>query len=176
MDALFKSALKLVYNEQDAKDLVQETYLKAYRFFNKYEQGTSCKVWMYMIMKNTFINNHRRNAKRWDHVDYDTVEPFVELIKETRFDGADNPEDLIMNDIMSDEVDAALMKLPHEFRLVLILSDIEEFSCKEIANILSCPIGTVRSRLSRARRMMFKILVKYANTTSRLVSQTYQVN
>ena len=162
MDALFNSAKIMTYNEQDAKDLIQETYLKAYKFFNKYEQGTSCKAWLYRIMKNTFINNYRKKAKRPNHVEYDTVEPFFEIIKESGFKGEDTPEELIINDIMSDEIEAALVKLPYDFRMVIILSDIEGFAYNEIADIMSCPIGTVRSRLSRARKMMFNILVKYA--------------
>jgi len=162
MDALFYSALVMTGNDQDAKDLVQETYLKAYRFFNNYQQGTNCKAWLYRIMKNTFINKYRSDAKRPGHVDYDTVEPFIESMKDTRFKDPDTPEDLIINDCMSDEIDAAMVKLPYYFRKVLFLSDIAGYSYKEIADVLSCPIGTVRSRLSRARIMMFKTLVKYA--------------
>ncbi len=162
MDALFNSALKLTYNEQDANDLVQETYFKAYRFFDQYKQGTSCKAWLYTILKNTFINKYRRKTKKPDQVGYDAIEPFVDLIKDSQFKGVDTPDDIVINDYLSDEVDEALTKLPYDFRMVLILSDIEGFSYKEIADILSCPIGTVRSRLSRARKMMCKYLQNYA--------------
>lgn len=162
MDSIYNSALKLTYNEEDAKDLVQETYFKAYRFFEQFEPGTSCKAWLFKILKNTFINKYRKKVKQPEQVDFNAIEPFVELIKDKRFYESMSLDDDIVNNYLSDEITEALSKLPHEFKMVLILSDIEGFSYKEIADIMDCPIGTIRSRLSRARKMMFKLLSKYA--------------
>jgi len=162
MDALYNSALKLTYNEEDAKDLVQETYFKAYRFFDQFEPGTSCKAWLYKILKNTFINKYRKKIKQPEHVDYNAVEPFVDLIKDKQVFDASSLDEHILNSYLSDEINAALSRLSDEFRMALILSDIEGFSYKEIADIMDGPIGTIRSRLSRARKMMYKLLVKYA--------------
>ncbi|KPK90554.1 RNA polymerase subunit sigma [bacterium SM23_31] len=162
MDTLYNGALKLTYNEEDAKDLVQETYFKAFRFFDQFEPGTSCKAWLFKILKNTFINKYRKKAKQPEHVDYNTVEPFVEIIKDKQYFDSDSLDDSILNNYLSDEINEALSKLSYEFRMILILSDIEGFSYKEIADIMDCPIGTIRSRLSRARKLMFKLLSKYA--------------
>ena len=162
LDSLYNSALKLTYNEEDAKDLVQETFLKAFRFFDQYEPGTSCKAWLYKILKNTFINKYRKKMRQPEQVDFDSVEPFVELIKDKNFQDSKSLDVGILNSFLSDEINEALSRLSYDFRMVLLLSDIEGFSYKEIADILDCPIGTIRSRLSRGRKMMFKNLLKYA--------------
>ena len=162
LDSLYNSALKLTYNEEDAKDLVQETFLKAFRFFDQYEPGTSCKAWLYKILKNTFINKYRKKMRQPEQVDFDSVEPFVELIKDKNFQDSKSLDVEILNSFLSDEINEALSRLSYDFRMVLLLSDIEGFSYKEIADILDCPIGTIRSRLSRGRKMMFKNLLKYA--------------
>lgn len=162
LDSLYNSALKLTYNEEDAKDLVQETFLKAFRFFDQYEPGTSCKAWLYKILKNTFINKYRKKIRQPEQVDFDSVEPFVELIKDKNFQDSKSLDVGILNSFLSDEINEALSRLSYDFRMVLLLSDIEGFSYKEIADILDCPIGTIRSRLSRGRKMMFKNLLKYA--------------
>jgi len=159
VDTLYNSALKLTNNADDAKDLVQDTYLSAYRFFNKYELGTSIHGWLYRIMKNIFINNYRKKKKQPVMVDYSEVEPFIESI---RLNSEITPCDCakILTNSPSDETIEALSVLREEFRTVLTLSDIEEFSYKEIAAILEIPIGTVRSRLSRARKAMSNRLSK----------------
>ena len=162
IDSLYNGALKLTNNEEDAKDLVQETFFKAFRFFDQFEVGTSCKAWLYKILKNTFINKYRKKAKQPEHVDFNTVEPFVDLIKDKQYFDSNSLDDSILNNYLSDEINEALSKLSYEFRIALILSDIEGFSYKEIAEIMGCPIGTIRSRLSRARNLMFKLLLKYA--------------
>ncbi|MCH7781694.1 sigma-70 family RNA polymerase sigma factor [candidate division KSB1 bacterium] len=162
MDALYNSALKLTYNEDDAKDLIQESYFKAFRFFEQFEPGTSCKAWLFKILKNTFINKYRKKVKQPEQVDFNTVESFVDLIKDKNYDEDEALDDGIVNSYLSDEINEALTKLSYEFKMVLILSDVEGFSYKEIADIMDCPIGTIRSRLSRARKMMFKNLLKYA--------------
>ena len=162
MDALYNSALKLTYNEDDAKDLIQESYFKAFRFFEQFEPGTSCKAWLFKILKNTFINKYRKKVKQPEQVDFNAVESFVDLIKEKNYEEDEALDDGIVNSYLSDEINEALTKLSYEFKMVLILSDVEGFSYKEIADIMDCPIGTIRSRLSRARKMMFKNLLKYA--------------
>ncbi len=144
MNALYNSALKLTYNEGDAKDLIQETYFKAFRFFEQFEPGTSCKAWLYKTLKNTFINKYRKKVKQPDHVNFDAIEPFLELIKKKdHFDSRTLDEDIAEN-YLSDEINEALSKLSYDFRMVIILSDIEGFSYKEIADIMECPIGTMR--------------------------------
>lgn len=159
MDTLYNSALKLTNNADDAKDLVQDTYLSAYRFFDKYELGTSIHGWLYRIMKNIFINSYRKKKKQPVMVDFLDVEPFIESIRLNReITPSDSAK--ILNNSPSDETIEALCKLRKEFRTVLTLSDIEQFSYKEIAAILEIPIGTVRSRLSRARKAMLDRLSK----------------
>ncbi|MFC1492585.1 sigma-70 family RNA polymerase sigma factor [candidate division KSB1 bacterium] len=157
MDSLYNSALKLTYNEDDAKDLVQDTFFKGFRFLHQFEQGTSMHAWLFRIMKNTFINNYRKKVKQPSKVDFDDVEPFLDNIILDK-DFTSEEIEHILNNSLSDDVNDALMKLPEDFRLVLILSDMEGFSYKEIAGIMEIPIGTVRSRLSRARKAMFNKL------------------
>jgi RNA polymerase sigma-70 factor (ECF subfamily) len=164
MDMLYNAALKLTGNEKDAEDLMQETYYKAFRFFEQYEPGTSCKAWLFRILKNTFINKYRRQHKQPEHIDYNAVEPFIDLIKDKDYFNSSSLDEAIVNTYLSDEINQALSKLPYEFKMVLILADIEGFSYNEIAEIMNCPIGTVRSRLSRSRRMMFKLLLEYAKS------------
>ncbi|MFC1554791.1 sigma-70 family RNA polymerase sigma factor [candidate division KSB1 bacterium] len=162
MDSLYNAALKLTHNPDDAKDLVQETYLKAFKFFEQFEPGTSCKAWLFKIQKNTFINKYRKKIKQPEHVDFDTVEPFVDLIKDKSSGEKRDIDEQIADRYLSDEINEALTKLPHDFKMVLLLSDMEGFSYKEIADIMECPIGTIRSRLSRARKIMHKYLLKYS--------------
>lgn len=162
MDALYNSALKLTYNEEDAQDLVQDTFFKAFRFFDQFEPGTSCKAWLFKILKNTFINKYRKKVKQPEHVDFNAIEPFVDLIRDKKHFKNDSLDVTILNNYLSDEINVALAKLSTEFKMVLILSDVEGFSYKEVAEIMDCPIGTIRSRLSRARKMMYKLLAKYA--------------
>ena len=153
MDALYNSALKLTYNEEDAKDLIRESYFKAYRFFGQFEPGTSCKAWLFKIFKNTFINKYRKKIKQSEQVDFNTVEPFVDLIKDKNYGDEKTLDEGIVNKFLSDEISEALSRLSYDFKMVLILSDIEGFSYKEISDIMDCPKGTIRSRLSRARKL-----------------------
>ncbi len=162
IDTLYNAALKFTYNRDDASDLVQETYFKAYKFFGNFEPGTSCKAWLFKILKNTFINKYRRKVRQPEQVDFDAVEPYVDLIRDKTLDPGESLDEDIFKSHMSDDVKTALARLPEEFRMVLVLSDIEGFSYKEISDIMDCPIGTVRSRLSRGRKLMYKYLLKYA--------------
>jgi RNA polymerase sigma-70 factor (ECF subfamily) len=161
MKALYHFALRMTSDPDDANDLVQETYMKAYRFFDKFERGTNCKAWLFRIMKNSFINMYRRSAKEPDKVDYDEVEEFYHTIRDESADSNDLQEKLFAN-TLDDEVSNALETLPEEFRTVVILCDIEDFTYEEIAEFVECPIGTVRSRLHRGRKMLRDLLGTYA--------------
>lgn len=162
IDSLYNLSLYLTKNSDDAKDLVQETYYKAYKFFHQFQEGTSIKAWLFKILKNTFINFYRKRVREPEIIDYEKVESFIGLIKNNNFDFAHLEEDNLLNKFLSDDVVSALSQLPDDFKVVILLSDVEGLSYKEIADIMECPIGTVRSRLSRARKMLQKILLNYA--------------
>jgi RNA polymerase sigma-70 factor (ECF subfamily) len=162
MDALYNFALRMTGDGDDANDLVQDTFLKAFRFFDKFEKGTNCKAWLFRIMKNTFINSYRKKTKEPDKVDYEDVENFYENVKPSSTDSA-HLEKEIYDNLIDDEISTAIASLPDDFKTVIILSDIEGFTYDEIADFVDVPVGTVRSRLHRARKMLFAKLYKYAN-------------
>lgn len=162
MDALFNFALRMVGDSDDANDLVQETYLRAFRFWDKFEKGTNCKAWLFRILKNTYINSYRKQTKEPNKVDYEEVENFYENAKPSSTEDA-HLEKEIFDNLLDDEVSRAISSLPEDFRTVVILSDIEGFTYEEIADFIDCPVGTVRSRLHRARKMLFTKLHKYAS-------------
>lgn len=161
IDALYNFALRMTGNSDDADDLVQETYLKAFRFFDKFEMGTNCKAWLFRILKNSYINDYRKQNKEPDKVDYDDVQNFYENIKASDIKSQHYEEDAFYR-LMEDDISVALSLLPEDFRTVIILSDIEGFTYEEIADFVDCPIGTVRSRLHRARKMLYSKLYNYA--------------
>lgn len=161
MDSLFNFALKMTGDSDDASDLLQETYLKAFRFWDKFEKGTNCKAWLFRIMKNTYINTYRKNTKEPDKVDYEEIENFYENIKPSSTDSAHLEKDIYDN-LLDDELSEAISSLPEDFRTVVILCDIEGYTYDEIADFVDVPVGTVRSRLHRARKMLFTKLHKYA--------------
>ena len=165
-DALYGTALKLTKDEQDAEDLVQETMLKAYRYFDKYENGTNCKAWLFKIMHNTFINRYRKSKKRKEYLvddeNHRSLQERAEAPEEHPFVGEfDDQEDLFFK-MFGDQVKAALSDIPMKFRMVVLLADLQDFAYKEIAEIMECPIGTVMSRLYRGRRMLREELGEYA--------------
>ncbi len=162
MDALYNFALRMTGDSDAANDLVQDTFLKAFRFFDKFEKGTNCKAWLFRIMKNTYINNYRKKTKEPDKVDYEDVENFYENAKPSSTDSA-HLEKEIYDNLLDDEISSAIASLPDDFKTVIILSDIEGFTYDEIADFVDCPVGTVRSRLHRARKMLFAKLYKYAS-------------
>lgn len=163
-EALYNFALKMTNDIDEADDLLQETFLKAFKYFDKFERGTNCKAWLYSIMRNTFINEYRRIQKSPEKVDYDDVQNFYENIKESEVEFGHIVEDAFSN-TLNDEVSEALAELPKDFQTIILLSDVEGFTYEEIADFLSCPIGTVRSRLHRARKMLYSKLYEYAKTT-----------
>jgi len=161
MAALYNFALRMTGDPDDAKDLVQETYMKAYRFFDKYEQGTNAKAWLFRIMKNSYINRYRKESKEPDKIDYDDVKEFYASVKDAAVDTNDLQEKIFGN-LFEDEVAKALQDLPEDFRTVVILCDIEGYTYEEIADFVEIPIGTVRSRLHRGRKMLQSMLRDYA--------------
>ena len=161
MDALYNFAFKMTGDSDDANDLVQETYMRAFRFFDKFENGTNCKAWLFRIMKNTFINVYRKESKSPEKVDYEEIENFYENIKASNTDDAHLEKDIYDN-LLDDELTKAISTLPEDFRTVILLCDIEGFTYEEIADFVDAPVETVRSRLHRARKMLFTKLHSYA--------------
>ncbi len=161
MDAVYNFALRMTGDEDDADDLVQETYLKAFRFFNKFEKGTNCKAWLFRILKNSYINDYRKQTKEPTKIDYDDVQNFYETIKAEEVEIQHYEPDAFTN-LLDDEISGAITELPEDFRTVIILSDIEGFTYEEIADFVDIPVGTVRSRLHRARKMLYAQLYDYA--------------
>lgn len=158
---LYNFAFRLTLDEDNANDLVQDTYLKAYRFFDSFEKGTNAKAWLFRILKNSFINEYRKKTKEPGKVDYQDVENYYNS------DDVDEPitSDLrveAVKDLIGDEVANALNSLAVDFRTVIILCDLEGFTYEEMAKILNIPIGTVRSRLHRARMLLKEKLKLYA--------------
>lgn len=163
LDPLYSAALRLTKNERDAEDLVQDTCMRAYRFFDKFERGTNIKAWLFKILTNTFINRYRRKVKERSVVEGAEREAVHErFVSRDATDFAANPEQYFFDRLLSDDVLKAIDQLPIDFRLVVILADLQEFSYKEIAEILECPVGTVMSRLFRGRKLLQKTLREYA--------------
>ena len=162
IDALYTFAYHLTYNEEDANDLVQETYLKAYRFIDKYIEGTNAKAWLFKILKNAFINQYRRKSKQPTKVDYEEIISFHDEEGDTQYSSYMDLREEMFQEMMGDEVTNAINALPVDFRVVILLCDIEGFTYEEISKILDIPIGTVRSRLHRARNMLKEKLKNYA--------------
>lgn len=161
LDSLYSYAIKLTSDHSDAEDLVQDTIVKAYRFFNSYEKGTNAKAWLYRILKNSYINNYRKKSKQPHQVDYDEVSTYYETVRSEQSDTTDM-EDILYRGLLDDQVTRALHRLPEDFRTVVVLCDIEGFTYEEIANMLDVPIGTIRSRLHRGRNLLRDELEEYA--------------
>lgn len=165
MDGLYSAAMRMTRNASDAEDLVQETFLKAYRAYERFEAGTNLKAWMYRILTNSYINEYRKKQRRPDETDLDDVE---DLYLYRRLGGAESAtlsrsaEDELMELFGEDEVKVALEDLPEHYRLPILLADVEGFAYKEIAEILDVPIGTVMSRLHRGRKQLQKRLYAFA--------------
>lgn len=164
IDALYTFAYHLTYNEEDANDLVQETYMKAFRFIDKYNEGTNAKAWLFKILKNAFINQYRRKSKQPTKVDYEDITSYQEVEEDTSISGYADLREEMFQTMMGDEVTNAINALPVDFRVVILLCDIEGFTYEEISKILDIPIGTVRSRLHRARNMLKDKLREYAQS------------
>jgi RNA polymerase sigma-70 factor, ECF subfamily len=163
MDLLYNYALYMTSNKEEANDLLQETFMKAYRFFDKFEAGTNAKAWLYRIMRNTYINEYRRVKRQPDHVEYDEQISSYQMAPSEISDRRDMAS-MDVNDIFEDEIAGAISGLPEKFKSVIVLRDIEELPYEEIAESLEIPIGTVRSRLHRARAILFDRLKGYATS------------
>jgi len=161
MGSLYSAALRMTRNPADAEDLVQETYLKAYRAFGSFKEGTNLKAWLYRILTNTFINSYRARKRRPEQTELDDVE---DLYLYRRLGGLEavsagrSAEEEVLEHFTESEVKAAVESLPEQFRMAVLLADVEGFSYKEIADILDIPIGTVMSRLHRGRKALQKTL------------------
>jgi RNA polymerase sigma-70 factor (ECF subfamily) len=162
---LFATALRMTRNRSDAEDLVQETFLKGWRAFDSYQQGTNLRAWLFRIMTNTFINRYNSQQRRPHETELDEVEELFLFRRMGAFDQSkmsQSAEDQMLELFTDDEVKNAIESLPETFRIPVLLSDVEGFSYKEIAEMLEVPIGTVMSRLHRGRKAMQKMLYEYA--------------
>lgn len=160
-DALYNFAYHLTYEDARAQDLVQDAYLKAYRFIESYNVGTNAKAWLFRILKNSFINQYRKKSRQPNQVDFEDFLTYQEKdVKQTtqQLDLRDE----IFQGMLGDEVTKAINSLPVDFKTVILLCDIEGFTYEEISKIVDIPIGTVRSRLHRARNMLKEKLKEYA--------------
>jgi RNA polymerase sigma-70 factor (ECF subfamily) len=162
LDALYNFAIRLTTDPIDAEDLVQDTIVKAFRFFSSYEKGTNAKAWLFRILKNSYINNYRKKSKQPQQVDYDEVSTYYETVRSEQSDTTDM-EDIMYRDMLDDQITKALQRLPEDFRTVVLLCDVEGFTYEEIANMLDVPIGTIRSRLHRGRNLLRVELEEYAD-------------
>ena len=163
LDSLYNMAYRLTRNAEDAQDLVQETYLKAYKHYEKFQKGTNLKAWLFRIMKNTFINNYRKKQTQPPQSAFSDIEDSFETMVSVEAGKAiKDPEPVILDDVMDEDVQSALDSLREDYRMVILLVDLEGFSYKETAEILDVPVGTVMSRLYRGRRQLEKTLLEYA--------------
>jgi RNA polymerase sigma-70 factor (ECF subfamily) len=161
-NALYNTAVRMTRNHSAAQDLVQDTYLKAYRFFDRFEPGTNLKAWLFTILRNTYINTYRKTARQQPQVDFEHVSLFyADPSPSSAWQDRASVEELLRH-VVHDDVKRALDELPEEYRLVVLLADLEDFSYKEIAAIVDCPVGTVMSRLFRGRRLLRKRLEDFA--------------
>jgi RNA polymerase sigma factor (sigma-70 family) len=161
INSMYNFAYRLTLDQDDSKDLLQDTYLKAYRFLNSFQQGTNAKAWLFRILKNSFINDYRKKSKEPSKVDYQEVESYYNSEDVDRQITPDLRVEAL-RDMIGDEISNALNSLDVDFRTVIILCDLEGFKYDEMAKILDIPIGTVRSRLHRARNLLKEKLSTYA--------------
>jgi len=170
LDNLYSIALRMTRNEKDAEDLVQETYLKAFRFFHRFERGTNARAWALTILTNTFRTRYRKKKQEPAMVDFEAVENFCladEMVKEiTASDKSEaRSADIVtsvLKDYVSDDIIEALESVPEQFRIAVLLSDVEGFSYQEISEILGISVGTVKSRIFRGRKILQKQLWEFA--------------
>jgi RNA polymerase sigma-70 factor (ECF subfamily) len=166
-EALYRTALRMTRNASDAEDLVQETLLKAYRSFDRYEAGTNARAWLFKIMTNTFINSYRARQKEATSVSFDDIDDnyLHNQITGQASDSGDPERDFFAK-VLDKDVIAAIDKLPEEFRMVAVRAFYEGFAYQEIADILGIQVGTVKSRLHRGRKILQKLLWEYARNNA----------
>ena len=162
LDALYSMAVRLARNPDDANDLLQETVLRAYRFFHQFESGTNCRAWMLTILFNNFRNGYRKSSREQPASSADEFERKVEAESLRTDPAGSNPEALLAGQGMEGEVETALASLPDEFRQAVLLVDVEELSYQEVSGVLNVAIGTIKSRVSRGRAMLRDRLAGFA--------------
>ncbi len=158
IDRLYSTALRLTRNEADAQDLVQDTYLRAFRSAASFTPGTNLRAWLFTILHNTFLNQRRDRGREPAEADSEAVEAAAAAAAT----GSENPEELLLKGVMDADLRAALDRLPEAFREAVWLRDVEQFSYADIAAIVGIPAGTVMSRISRGRRLLYEDLVARA--------------
>lgn len=153
LSSLYSTALYLTKSPEKAEDLVQDAMLKAFRFWHRYEEGTNCKAWLFRIMTNTFINGTRKKHHLVESLDATPYEYSGESLSD-QVSYYNSPDETFLKTLFPEEVQAAINQLPDSFRIPVVLADLNDFSYKEIADIMDCPVGTVMSRLSRGRKRL----------------------
>ena len=172
---LYSAAMRLTRNSADAEDLVQDTYLRAWRSFSTFQEGTNLRAWLYRILTNSFINKYRAKQRRPDETGMDNIEDLYLYKRLSSLDSAlgnRSAEDTLFEMFTDDEVKNALEELPEIFRLPVLLADVEGFAYKEIAEMLDIPVGTVMSRLHRGRKAMHKLLYDFASERGLIAHST----
>jgi RNA polymerase sigma-70 factor, ECF subfamily len=170
LDALYRAALSMTRNPQDADDLVQDTFLRAFQFIDKFQVGTNARAWLFRILTNLFINRYRRAKREPEKTSYDEMEDFFlyNRLQDAYISGkSDTPEAAVLNKVQAEAIHEAIGNLPDEYRETVILADVNELSYLEISEILEVPIGTVRSRLSRGRRLVQRALWAFTEDNPR---------
>jgi RNA polymerase sigma-70 factor (ECF subfamily) len=164
MDSLYSTAYRMSRNRQDAEDLLQETYLRAYKYYDKFQEGTNFKAWLFKILKNTFINRYRKRQRQPLKNSFDEIEGAFELklLESPLTARGATPEEELMVDALDQDVQQALEALPEDYRTAVELADLQGLSYREIADQLGIPLGTVMSRLYRGRRKLEAVLLQYA--------------
>jgi len=163
LDALYANALHLTRSAADADDLVQDTVLKAFRFFDRFEQGTNLKAWLFRIQYNNFVNQYRRAGRHAAVTDESNAPDLAdEFVGSETLRALTEPERTALRPLVAREIGRAFEELPEQYRSILMLADVEDFTYRDIADIIGCPLGTVMSRLHRARRALRKVLIEQA--------------
>jgi RNA polymerase sigma-70 factor (ECF subfamily) len=163
VDSLYNTAYRMTRNAEDAEDLVQEAYFKAYKYYDKFQEGTNFKAWLFKILKNTFINSYRKKQQQPLRTDFaDIEESFEHQISSEATGKLQSPEQELLADVLDEDVQRAMDDLPEDYRMAVVLADLEGFSYKEIAEILEVPVGTVMSRLYRGRKLLEAAMLDYA--------------
>ena len=164
VDSLYSTAYRMSRNRQDAEDLLQETYLRAYKYYDKFQEGTNFKAWLFKILKNTFINRYRKRQRQPLKNSFDEIEGAFEskLLESPLTARGATPEEELMIGALDQDVQQALEALPEDYRTAVELADLEGLSYREIADRLGIPLGTVMSRLYRGRRKLEAVLLRYA--------------